>query len=460
MERPTVVREISVDEGVAIAIRCLQNGQLQDAGTLLARALEVAPGHPDALHYSGMLAFREGRREQAVELMRASLAHAPDQPDWHSNLGIALQAQDDLEGAIAAFRRAIELDPAHVNAHSNLGVLLRVFERHQEAEEHYRTAIRLNPDHADAYNNLAILLDVTGRTHEALTAYSKALTLKTGHPDARRLLALAYHQVGEREKAIEVVEAWVREEPDSPKARHALAAHTGRDVPPRAADAYVQEVFDSFSETFEAKLARLDYRAPALVAASLAAAGVGAGAGLDILDAGCGTGLCGPMLAPAARRLVGVDLSEGMLEHAREKGLYHELVHGELTAYLQQQPHAFDVIVSADTLVYFGALEDVVAAAAAALRPGGVLVFTVEEAGDAHADSSYVLQPHGRYAHRAEYVGRLLAERGLRPIIERAELRKESGAPVAGLVVRAEDPAAASRTASDGLVARTGAHHV
>ena len=40
---------------------------------------------------------------------------------------------------------------------------------------------------------------------------------------------------------------------------------------------------------------------------------------LDILDAGCGTGLCGPLLAPYARRLVGVDLSDGMLKHAREK---------------------------------------------------------------------------------------------------------------------------------------------
>ena len=54
---------------------------------------------------------------------------------------------------------------------------------------------------------------------------------------------------------------------------------------------------------------------------------------LDVLDAGCGTGLCGPLLAPYARRLVGVDLSA---RHARrrrsEKGVYDELVKGELTA--------------------------------------------------------------------------------------------------------------------------------
>ena len=37
-----------------------------------------------------------------------------------------------------------------------------------------------------------------------------------------------------------------------------------------------------------------------------------------ILDAGCGTGLCGPLLRPLAARLVGVDLSEKMVELARD----------------------------------------------------------------------------------------------------------------------------------------------
>ena len=100
---------------------------------------------------------------------------------------------------------------------------------------------------------------------------------------------------------------------------------------------------------------------------------------LDVLDAGCGTGLCGPLVAPYARRLVGVDLSEGMLARARARNVYDELVRRELTAYLHDCTGAFDVIVSADTLVYFGPLEEVLAAAGNALRAGGVLIFTVEE---------------------------------------------------------------------------------
>jgi predicted TPR repeat methyltransferase len=51
--------------------------------------------------------------------------------------------------------------------------------------------------------------------------------------------------------------------------------------------------------------------------------------------------------------------------------------------------------------------------------------------------AGYRLERHGRYSHGPAYVGRLLTGLGLKPGITEAELRMESGAPVAGLVVRA-----------------------
>ena len=94
------------------------------------------------------------------------------------------------------------------------------------------------------------------------------------------------------------------------------------------------------------------------------------------------------------------------------------------------------MIVSADTLVYFGDLEGVLAAAAGALRPNGLFVFTLEHAVGGEADVDYRLELHGRYSHSRAYVERVLAAFGLQPWIVQAELRMESGAPVAGLVVR------------------------
>jgi predicted TPR repeat methyltransferase len=223
------------------------------------------------------------------------------------------------------------------------------------------------------------------------------------------------------------------------------AACSGHDVPARASDAFVEKIFDGFAASFDSKLAKLSYRAPALVAGMLADSDVEASKSLDVLDAGCGTGLCGPLIAPYAHRLVGVDLSTRMLAQAKARNVYDDLFKVELTAYLRDCRGAFDVIVSADTLVYFGSLQEVVAASADALRPGGQLIFTVEESIDAGPESGYSISPHGRYSHTRQYIERVLADANLASEIVAAELRLEAGAPVAGLVVRATKPTGAGR---------------
>lgn len=435
-------KALTLPEAMELVLDSLRNGHFDEGEEVCRKILAVAPDYPDAVHYAGVLAHENGRTDEALSLIERSLTLAPGQPDWYSNLGVVRQARGDLDGAIDAYRQAIAIAPEHAKAHGNLGVLLKVHGNLEDAETEYRRAIELDPNHADAYHNLAVVLGATGRAKEAVGCYSRALTLKPHYPEARRALALAYCNIGKPDLAIELCEQWVKDDPASPVARHTLAACSGRNVPARADDEYVRKVFDSFSDSFEAKLARLEYRAPEIVAQSLADAGLPATGSLEIADVGCGTGLCGPLLAPYARRLTGVDLSVGMLKHARDKNVYDRLFEVELTAFLRDNPDAFDVIVSADTLVYFGQLEDVMSAGARALRPGGLLIFTVEEAVEPDMADSYLIQPHGRFNHGVRYVERLLTGAGLTPTIGRAELRMESGVPVAGLVVRAAKPAA------------------
>ena len=433
-------RALSLDEAVSVALVLQQTEQWAAAEEIYRSILEVAPDNADALHFSGVLAHQQAQSEQAVALIERSLELEPDRAGWYSNLGIVLQDRLKLDEAIAAYQRAIALDPNHANAHNNLGVVLRATGKVVEAEAAYRVAIRIDPEHSDAYNNLGVLLNSQKRPYEAAICFSKVITLRPKHPEARRLLALAHCTLGEVDKAVEVFEEWLKEEPDNPIARHMLAACSGRDVPPRASDEFIEATFDSFAASFDSKLAKLSYRAPALVAEMLADSNGDASKSLDVLDAGCGTGLCGPLIAQYARRLVGVDLSERMIAQARARNVYDELVKRELTAYLGEFTATFDVIVSADTLVYFGPLEDVVAASGNALRPGGRIIFTVEELIGAERDAGYAISTNGRYRHKRGYIERVLANASLRSELVPAELRLEAGDPVPGLVVRGTKP--------------------
>ncbi len=432
----TPARELTVAEALAIAQQLHQQDRVVEADVVYRQILAADPENALALHFAGVAAHQLGRTVEGIESIRKSLELVPDSADWHNNLGIVLQQSDDLEGAVAMYRRAIELDGTHANAHSNLGVLLRATGRVAEAEASYRRAIELNPEHIDAWTNLGILLNGQKRSEESVACFCRVITLRPKHPEARRLLALAHCTLGEVDEAIRIFSEWLQEEPDDPIARHMLSACTGAEIPPRASDSYVERTFDSFAASFESKLARLSYRAPALVGAVLEDAGLERSKALDVLDAGCGTGLCGAHAAPYARRLVGVDLSAGMLTQAASKHVYDELLQGELTTYLRGHCAAFDVILSADTLVYFGSLDDVIGAAADALRPGGLFIFTLEH-GTAASAPDFHLELHGRYTHARAYVERLLDANGFEMDIGCADLRMESGVPVAGLVVRA-----------------------
>ena len=116
-------RELTLEEGISLAILLQKHEQFVEAQEVYHRVLETSPDHPRALHYAGVLAHQLGRNDEALGLIERSLALGPDQADWYSNLGIVLQSQGRLDRAIDAYRRAIAIDPSHANAHNNLGVL-------------------------------------------------------------------------------------------------------------------------------------------------------------------------------------------------------------------------------------------------------------------------------------------------------------------------------------------------
>ncbi|MBI4985425.1 MAG: methyltransferase domain-containing protein, partial [Rhodocyclales bacterium] len=349
-----------------------------------------------------------------------------------NDLGNVLVQVGDLANAATAFRLALQLDDADANVWNNLGAVLQRQGDTAGAEDAYRSALRGDADFAPALGNLAALLAETGRAEESSLFACRAYVLPPLDGKPPRMLGIAYYRLGRIDEAAACYRAWLSAEPGNEIARHQLAACTGQDVPARASDGFLTALFDEMADSFDDKLiGTLSYRGPAIIAALLDGQAA-AERRLDVLDGGCGTGLCAPVLAPYARRLSGVDLSPRMLDKARQRGHYDELAAAELVAFLRERTGSFDLIAMADTLIYFGDLSALFAAAARALRPGGAFAFTIEEA--AGAAPPYRLDPSGRYAHSRDYVARQLAAAGFAVVASRDEiLRSEFCRPTPGI---------------------------
>jgi predicted TPR repeat methyltransferase len=431
--------QLTLQEALELGVRYHQAGQLDTAEAVYRRVLEVWPEQPQVLHFLGVLTHQRGKSPEALILIRRAIELQPRCASFHNNLGNVLFEMESFAEAARAYEQSAALAPDDPDVHNNLGVVRRTLRDAGAAAAAYQRAIELDPRHADAYHNMGNLLTAQGRIKDAVTFLCTSITLRPVHAESRRLLGLAYANLGRMNEAAQVYRDWLQEEPQDPVAQHMLAACGGGEVPARASNSFVEMVFDSFARSFDTKLEKLEYQAPQLIAAALARICATPTGTLIALDAGCGTGLCGPLVAPFVAHLSGVDLSSEMLAKAAARDAYHSLTQGELTEYLRAHASAFDLILSADTLCYFGDLEEALGAARLGLRAGGVLIFTVEQVDSTPGNNiDYRLNPHGRYSHSRDYVSRILQSTGF-DVLEMniATLRMESGCAVRGLVVGA-----------------------
>jgi predicted TPR repeat methyltransferase len=428
-------------DAFAFALDLHQRRMPEQAAKIYARILEVVPDHAGALHYLGVARHQLGHSAEGASLIEQAIAIDPTDASAHANLGNVLKEQGDLNGASRCYERALQLAPDDAATLNNLGTLRKAAGRHEDAVALYRRALLLEPELMEARHNLGNALILLGRHEEGLDEYRHSVKLFPYNATSYRRMGMAFYSLGRIEEATEVYRKWLESHPDDPEAQHLLSACTGQNAPARASDDFIRNTFDRFASSFDAVLANLEYQAPAIVGQIVEDLLGAPQANLDVLDAGCGTGLTGPRLRPFAKKLHGVDLSRRMLGAAADRKVYDELFIAELTAFLNAMPESYDLVVSVDTLVYFGDLAPVAQGLAKALRSGGHVVFTLEREPAENAPEGFVLNPHGRYGHTEAYVRQTLVDAGLQPIALRdVELRMEVGGRVQGLATLARRP--------------------
>ena len=481
---PTLSRILTTDTNININPRekaqalarlgvrlCLQEKHTEALAALRA-ATELAPTDHRILNNLAVVLERAHQLPDAIDAARRSLALHPNQPDVWLHLANMLKSHNEPVAAEHAYRTALDLEPTSPIGWQMLGLLHQENRRFKDAIDCFLHCAKNGNASAPIFAILGQLFHQTGNFEKSLHAYSAAADLDPTNPtytDTRRRVAFLVDLLppptvdeaparytaarppaapqnarnldpllhnafsllsgyGHHDAAQRVGQKRLALHPQSPSAAYLLKALSGDQSLPRSPDAYLVEYFDAFADGFDQQLTGLlgydvprqlaDLDLPPLHKRKI-----------DILDLGCGTGLCGLHIAPHAQTLTGVDLSPKMLERARQRNLYQHLFCQEITTFLHTSSARADLLLAADVLIYFGELSALFQGFSRALNPGGILALSIELT----ENQPHRLLPSGRFAHDPDHLRTLAAHHGLLELTSRnTTLRLEAATPVPG----------------------------
>lgn len=413
-----------VSAGVARLAR-QRPGDAEDALTLFNKAQLQGLGSPELHLHLAVALLMTGRFQEAIAACQRAIERKPDGAEAHYHLGVAYAQLGDMENARRCIARAVELKPDDARALHGLAGMEAAAGRWPEAEALLQKEIQVNPTSRDAQQALGIVLQRMGRWNDATVAFIRAMRAGRGEITTESAAMSASDAVAQLEQRI-------TPSPETASLHFRLATKTSIAAPAQVPAPNVSGLFDRYADLFdEHLLGKLDYRAPQLIVDAVRS--LDPGTALNVLDLGCGTGLCGPLLRPISSRLVGVDLSAAMIDKARERGVYDRLDVGDILDALRRDPGQWDLLVAADVLMYLGDLAPIFEAVTAALRPSGLFAFSVE-AGE--GDRFQLRKETQRFTHSRPHLHRLASIFGfIEARFEEIVLRKEAGGNVQGFLM-------------------------
>ncbi len=317
--------QMSIDEAYSLATDHLNAQRYSEAYQLCNSIIQAIPTHIEAINLLGVIAQKIGRHDLAAEQFENAININGNIPNLYFNLGTSLLPLGRNEEAIACYKKAISIQPNNPEFHYNLANVYKSVKRFDDAILHYKQAITIKPDFVDAHFHLGCTLTESENFDEAIFCFQKVLALK----------------------------------PDFPAAQHLLDALTGN-TSDRAPKEYVKGVFNSYADNFEIHLLKtLEYKTPSVIKEAILNFGGAAKRFNNVLDVGCGTGLMGVEIRDISEKLIGIDLSENMVQLAAKKSVYDELHVYDAIEGIQALDSTFDLIIASDVFVYSGDLEPI-----------------------------------------------------------------------------------------------------
>jgi predicted TPR repeat methyltransferase/TolA-binding protein len=407
----------------------IEKGRLGQGENICREIIDISPRTSEAYNLLGIIYQEQGLIDQAIDVLHKSIELDGSNANAFFNLGTILGQLGHYEKAATLLHKSLSLSPRTPKARNNLGLALVRLGRLDEAIKSIEKATELDPHYGEAWFNLGDAYYCGGQLLKAVDAFQRCIRLIPDFVEAHYSLSIALHDLNLLPEAIETLQRTIELAPEHMAAHHMLAALSGK-TPDSAPHQFITNLFDQYSNHFDADLInRLEYTIPKRLRKLLFENAADNTRFSKVMDLGCGTGLSGQAFHDIADYLAGIDISKKMLEKARAKKIYDDLLAGDICELLPQLPDLFDLFIAADVMIYIGKLDALFNAVSNKALPGAYFVFSVES----DQENDFILQPTGRYAHAKDYIARLAAANSFTVIAqEKSGIRKEGEAWIPG----------------------------
>lgn len=420
-----------------LGLLLLQNNELPAAEKQFNNVLTLQPDSLEAQFYLGLLALEKNQLAKAEQAFQKIIQQKSDHVEALTNLGVIALKQKEGQRAVDFFTKALAIDNEHLEARNNLAATFMHYDRFENALMHYDVLLKRDPSNIEYLYNCGVAQMALGHLNEAIGHFEAILNQQSDHFAALSNLAAIYNRLDDKKQALTLLERAIAANPLDKASQHMLNALRGEQVEGKACPEYVVNLFDNYALYYEQHMqGALHYTLPQAIAKLLHQLEISKVA--KVLDLGCGTGLTGTVLREISQQLIGIDISGKMLAHAKEKGIYDELVEGELLDFLRKDKNHYGLVVAADVMVYLGELDSFFAFLTKRLARKGYFIFNIEISNK----PSWKLQNNARFSHNPEYLKKLFVRHGLKIIKQDkviARKQEQQELPVMLYVLQAQE---------------------
>ncbi len=396
------------------ALRFFDNQQNEKALHLALKADQIEQSY-DIKNLIAQIFLKQENFEKSEQYFLQALSRNPKGIDALLNLG-QLQKEERY------FKKALSLYPQSFEAHILYADFLYQDKRNVEALEEYRKAVLISPDNPALSNNIALILKDQGDYQGALDLLMDAF-LKNPHDDKIAInisetLILLYQN--NADEALKIAKLWQQNAQDNIFANKLLASFEHKSTEDTVE--YAQKLFDEFAQTYEQRMQEINYNIFNKIKE------LNINFNVKVLDLGCGTGLAAKALKTSNSSWTGVDISEKMLQKAKEKNIYQTLHHANIFQFIKENKLNYNIILLLDVIEYTKETYNIFKY----LYPAR-LILSFETAHD--NIETFEISEQGRYKHNPHYVESQLKKAGYKnikqyPLI----LRQECGQPLKGFL--------------------------